>query len=118
MKMTVFYLLDQFLTATARRFPNKIAVVSGERRLSYGKLDNLTDKLAKVLTANGDVKGERIGIYVPTPCCGERGSCALRRASGGHTSILTRSVQRTRTLSNVSSGDIGTDRGPGERAEP
>jgi len=58
------YLLHQFLVASARHSPGKVAVISSEQSLSYGELDALTDKLAGVLRARGVAPGDRMGIYV------------------------------------------------------
>lgn len=58
------YLLHQLLRESARRSPDKTAVISGEQGLSYGELDTLTDQLAGVLLARGIVPGDRVGIYV------------------------------------------------------
>src|SRR5579864_3607461 len=58
------YLLHQLVVESAYRFPNKTAVISGERRISYGELDALTDQLANVLQAHGVAPGDRVGIYV------------------------------------------------------
>jgi amino acid adenylation domain-containing protein len=58
------YLLHQLLVASARRNPDKTAVISNERSLSYGELDALTDQLAGVLWAQGVAPGDRVGIYV------------------------------------------------------
>jgi len=61
--MTIPYLLNQFLTTTARRSPDQTAVIFGERKLSYSMLDSLTNQLARVLMERGVRKGDRIGIY-------------------------------------------------------
>src|SRR5579863_8838836 len=58
------YLLHQLLRESARRSPDKSAVISGEQSLSYGELDTLTDQLAGVLLARGIVPVDRVGIYV------------------------------------------------------
>jgi amino acid adenylation domain-containing protein len=39
-------------------------VVFGKQKLSYGALDDLTNRLANVLIAHGVARGERVGIYV------------------------------------------------------
>jgi len=62
--MTIPYLLHQFLTATAQRSPDKTSVVFGERSISYGVLDSLTNQCARVLKARGVGRGDRVGIYV------------------------------------------------------
>src|SRR5579872_341856 len=62
--MTMAYLLQHYLIASARRSPAKTAVVSGEKSISYGTLDTLTDQLAGVLRGQGVLPGDRVGIYV------------------------------------------------------
>jgi amino acid adenylation domain-containing protein len=57
--------LHELLIKSANRFPDKIAVISGEHRLSYGTLHTQTNQLAGVLREYGVVPGDRIGIYVP-----------------------------------------------------
>src|SRR5208282_1743813 len=61
---TTPYLLHQFLTASARRSPEKTAVVFRDQNLSYGMLDAMTNQLARVLRARGVGHGNRVGIYV------------------------------------------------------
>lgn len=62
--MTTPYLLHQFLTASAHRSPDHTAVIFGERKLSYGVLDALTNQLARVLRERGVCNGDRVGIYL------------------------------------------------------
>ncbi len=57
--------LHEFLTESARRSPDSIAVITGEQRISYGQLDALTNRLAWVLRECGVRPGDRVGIYVP-----------------------------------------------------
>jgi amino acid adenylation domain-containing protein len=56
--------LHQLLVTSARRSPAKAAVIAGERSLSYGELDSVTDQLAAMLRARGVAPGDRVGIYV------------------------------------------------------
>ncbi|HZS77079.1 MAG TPA: amino acid adenylation domain-containing protein [Ktedonobacteraceae bacterium] len=58
------YVLHQLLVASARRIPDKTAVIFNEHTLSYAELDALTDQLAGVLRAQGVTPGNRVGIYV------------------------------------------------------
>lgn len=59
------FLLQHLLIESARRFPNRPAVRSGNRELSYQELDILSNKLASSLRNHGLRKGDRVGIYVP-----------------------------------------------------
>lgn len=43
----------------------KIGVISGEKSLSYGDLDAISDRIAGILKAKGVKRGDRVGIFVP-----------------------------------------------------
>jgi fatty-acyl-CoA synthase len=47
---------------TARRFPDKLAVIDGAVRLSFAEFDELIDRTAAALAATGLVRGERLAI--------------------------------------------------------
>jgi amino acid adenylation domain-containing protein len=55
--------IDAFLADSARRFPDKIALVCGDRRLSYATLDAAAARLAATLAARGAGRGERVVIF-------------------------------------------------------
>ena len=59
------YLLHQGLRESARRDPKRVAVVDGERRITYGELDRRSDILASFLRARGVRRGDRVAIYTP-----------------------------------------------------
>lgn len=52
-------LLHDLLGASAQRFPDRIAVTAGSRRISYGELHGRAAKLSERLVASGLVPGER-----------------------------------------------------------
>jgi amino acid adenylation domain-containing protein len=58
------YLLQHLLINSAEQYPQKEAVIYGEERITYKKLDEITDKLAALLLENGIKRGDRIGIYM------------------------------------------------------
>ncbi|OQZ03156.1 MAG: D-alanine--poly(phosphoribitol) ligase [Candidatus Brocadia sp. UTAMX2] len=60
----MIYLLQQLLIYSAKLYPNKDAVVYGNERITYKDLDQITNKLARTLKANGVKKGDRVGIYI------------------------------------------------------
>ncbi|MHB8762824.1 MAG: class I adenylate-forming enzyme family protein [Deferrisomatales bacterium] len=53
------------LERTARRLPEKVAVVDGERRLTYGELVQEADRLARGLAGLGLGKGSVVAVYMP-----------------------------------------------------
>jgi amino acid adenylation domain-containing protein len=56
------YLLQQLLTESAARAPQRPAVAAGERFLTYAELDQLSNQVARTLLAQGVVPGDRVGI--------------------------------------------------------
>ena len=57
--------LPDIFEATARRMPDKIALISGARTLSYAELDAAADRLASHLLANGVKTGQIMGLWLP-----------------------------------------------------
>jgi len=57
--------LAVMLRESARRTPDKTAVILGDVRLSYAQLDELSDRLAASLTAAGLAPGDRVGLQLP-----------------------------------------------------
>ncbi|MBN9426193.1 MAG: acyl--CoA ligase [Burkholderiales bacterium] len=61
MAMTV----DGLLSSSARRRPAQQALIAGGISLSYGELDAMVSRFARVLLAMGISTGERIGVVLP-----------------------------------------------------
>lgn len=57
-------LLHDFLRASAARLPDKIALVCGEQRVSFGALQARVQHLAAHLHACGVARGERVALYL------------------------------------------------------
>jgi amino acid adenylation domain-containing protein len=57
-------LVDELVAASAERFPERTAVVDGERSLTYRELDTTANRLAHLLAAHGVRPGDRVGIYL------------------------------------------------------
>jgi long-chain acyl-CoA synthetase len=55
-------LVHEWLRRSARRFPDKDAIVCGEQRWSYGKLDASSDRLAQALSGLGIRGQDRVVI--------------------------------------------------------
>jgi long-chain acyl-CoA synthetase len=56
--------VEQFLRGSAARFADKLALVAGNRTLTYGELDALSDRLAAALRAHGVVRGDRVVVFI------------------------------------------------------
>jgi long-chain acyl-CoA synthetase len=57
--------IDQILPGTAQRLPGKIALIFGERTVSYSELERLTNQAANGLKALGVDKGDRVTLFAP-----------------------------------------------------
>lgn len=57
-------LVHHFLQVSARRTPHKLALVCGEERLSFGRIEELSNRLAHALIAAGVVRGDRVAVYM------------------------------------------------------
>ena len=55
---------EQFLRESAKRFPDKTALVAGARRLTYSQLDDLSDELAQGLVDRGVSRGDRVVLFL------------------------------------------------------
>lgn len=56
--------LGQLLGQTAQRYPNRIAIVFGQKKINYLQLEKLTNALAAGLTSCGIKKAERIAVFL------------------------------------------------------
>ena len=59
------YLLQQYLSESARRFPAKPAVWARNRVITYAELEERSNQIANLLHQRGIGKGDRVGIYFP-----------------------------------------------------
>lgn len=57
-------LLHEGLRASAERFPDRVAIVDGERKLSYADLEARANRVARLLLDLGVTKGDRVGLYL------------------------------------------------------
>ena len=56
--------VEHFLEDSARRLPDKIALVSGDRRLTYEEIDRAANRLARGLIDAGVRRGDRVAIFL------------------------------------------------------
>src|SRR6266571_9504911 len=58
-------LYGQTLGRAARLFPRHLAVVDGERRVTYSELAVRVERLARLLVSKGFVAGDRLAFLLP-----------------------------------------------------
>jgi amino acid adenylation domain-containing protein len=56
-------LLHDYLAESARRLPDKVALVCGNRRVTYGQLDAWSNALAHGLIRRGVARGDRVMVF-------------------------------------------------------
>lgn len=56
--------LHRLLEESARRDPDGVAVIDGERIITYGELESSSNRLAHCLVGGGVSRGDRVGVYL------------------------------------------------------
>ncbi len=56
--------LEAFLENSARRFPDKTALVCADQRLTYAQIEQQCNRLAHGLLAQGVQRGDRVAVYL------------------------------------------------------
>jgi long-chain acyl-CoA synthetase len=56
--------VEDFLRASAQRFPGKTALVCGDRRLTFAELADQAARLARTLRARGLARGDRVVLFL------------------------------------------------------
>lgn len=57
--------VQDLLGRSAARFPDKAAIVDGERTFTYKQLDDLSGEFGSALASGGLALGDRVGIFAP-----------------------------------------------------
>jgi amino acid adenylation domain-containing protein len=58
-------LIQEYVTRQAERRPDAVALVLDDQRLTYGQLEEESNRLARVLRDSGCVRGDRVTIFQP-----------------------------------------------------
>jgi amino acid adenylation domain-containing protein len=58
-------LIQEYVTRQAERSPDAPALVLGEERLTYGQLEEESNRLARLLAESGCRRGDRVSIFQP-----------------------------------------------------
>lgn len=75
-------LVHDLLGASAARFPDRTAVVDGDRTATYAELDATSNRLARLLAAHGARPGDRIGLYLEKSLEALTGIYGILKAGG------------------------------------
>lgn len=61
--MSAVFLLQDYLTETTRRLPDKIALVCGQERVTFRDLEERSNALAHALVEGGVARGDRVIVF-------------------------------------------------------
>jgi amino acid adenylation domain-containing protein len=75
-------LVQDFLSRSAERFPDKVALVCEGARWTYGELDRTANRLAHGLRARGVGRGDRVVLCLPNSVDAVLGIFATLKAGG------------------------------------
>jgi amino acid adenylation domain-containing protein len=79
--------LDDYLWRSAQRDPDRTALVMGAERISYGQLEESTNRLAWLLREHGCGRGDRVCLLAPKSPATIAGMLAVLKAGGAYVSI-------------------------------
>ena len=78
------HLLHDLLQCPANDRPNSIAVVDGDRVITYSDLDLLSNKIAHLLTETGVKPGDRVGLYLRKSLEAVAGAYGIMKAGAAY----------------------------------
>ena len=90
-------LVHEFLTRSATRLPQKVALVCGGRRFTYAELDAMSNRLANALVAGGVRRGDRVAVHLHNSIESVVGIFAALKA-GGTFVVINASTKRDKLI--------------------
>lgn len=81
------YLLHHYLRDSARTRPNAVALVDGDRSLTFKELDEQSNSVASRLIELGVSRGDRVGIFLPKSADGVIAIYATMKAGAAYVPI-------------------------------
>jgi acyl-CoA synthetase (AMP-forming)/AMP-acid ligase II len=82
--------LGTMLADCAMRYPDREAMVCGDRRVTFAELDTRASRLANALLAEGQAFGDRVALYLPNGAELVEAMAAVARSGGVIVPISTR----------------------------
>ena len=75
-------LVHDFLQCSARRYPDKEAIICDDRRVTYAQLDAWSNQLAHALIRRGIGRGDRVGLFLDNSIEAAVGLFGVLKAGG------------------------------------
>ncbi|MDD5303340.1 MAG: AMP-binding protein, partial [Elusimicrobia bacterium] len=80
-------LVQDLLQESAARAPRKVALVCGERRFTYERLEGMANRLANALIEKGVRRGDRVALYLDNSLEAVVGIFAVLKAGGAFVAV-------------------------------
>ena len=89
-------LLQHFLENSARRLPDKTALIFGQQRLTYGEINEKANRLAHFLRKNGITRQDRVAIFMDNSPAAVVSIFAVLKADAVFLAVSQRLIPSTR----------------------
>lgn len=86
--------VQELLRRSAKRFPDKAAVIDGDRTFTYKQMEDLSDRFAAVLASGGMAVGDRVGVFAPNCVEFAIGFFVILKAGGIPSTVNSSYVER------------------------
>jgi len=95
-------LVEDFLEQSAKRLPEKIALICGDRRLSYRQIESQCNQLAHGLLALGIQRGDRVAVFLDSSVEAVLSIFAILKAGAIFTLVnpATKAAKLTQIMTN------------------
>ena len=90
--------LDRFLSVSAKKYPDRTAIIFYGRRLTYRALDEAVTRFAAVLADRGLAKGDRVSLFLPN--CPQMVIAYYGTLRAGGLAVSTSPLYSTRELTH------------------
>lgn len=99
MDLVAPFLMHDFLTATAARFPDKEALICGSGRWTYREIDEASTRLAESLVTLGVRRGDRVVLFLDNSAEAVIGLYGVLKA--GATFVLVHFALKAKKLAHI-----------------
>jgi amino acid adenylation domain-containing protein len=108
--------VQAFLSQTALRLPQKVALVCNQQRLTYAELEERSNRIGNALVQKGLQRGERVGLHLPNSVEAVVSLFAILKAGGTFVAIpsATKQAKLEMILNNCRASALFLEACPGE----
>ncbi len=86
--------VQELLRRSAERFPDKTAVIDGDRTFTYKQMEEMSDRFAAALAFGGMAIGDRVGVFAPNCVEFAIGFFGILKAGGIPSTVNSSYVER------------------------